>query len=76
MSIYKDDLFKQFLTHFELHYSGANLEAQRTKFIDQIHRCLERHRSQFMKVATKVCIIDYTQQLLSAQINDFTMFHT
>ena len=54
MSIYKDELFKQFLSHFELHYSGENLELQRNNFIDQIHRCLEKNRSRFQLVATKV----------------------
>ena len=54
--IYKTELHKDFLSHFELHYTGDNLLAMEKKFISQIHNCLQKNQSRYGKVVTKVII--------------------
>ena len=58
--IYKTELHKDFLSHFELHYTGDNLLAMEKKFISQIHNCLQKNQSRYGKVVTKVIIIPVT----------------
>jgi len=53
MCIYKKDLFKQYITLFELHYSGDNYETQYEIFIDQIHNCLQVNSDKFARVKTQ-----------------------